>query len=138
MADPLSITAGIIAVVGAVNKVIEYLNDVKNSSQGYQTCLTELSNSVPLLYRLNGRLYEPGSNEAWYDSVRSLAGGDGPLAQYRMALEALLKKVQPAKGLQKVVKALTWTHVKAEVETVMNKIERLKNLIHIALEMDHL
>lgn len=60
------------------------------------------------------------------------------MIQYKLALEALLKKVEPVTGMQKVVKVLTWTHVKAEVEAVLHRIERLKSLIDIALQMDHL
>jgi len=41
-------------------------------------------------------------------------------------------------GLQKAVGALVWKFSKDEVDDILSRIERLKSLTQIALEMDHL
>jgi hypothetical protein len=63
---------------------------------------------------------------------------DGPLDQYKHALEKLPLKVQSGKGLAKIGNALVWKFSKEEVASVVSRIERLKSLVQIALEMDHL
>ncbi|KAF2788638.1 hypothetical protein K505DRAFT_353067 [Melanomma pulvis-pyrius CBS 109.77] len=88
--DPLSVTAGIIA----------YLNDVKDALKG----------RTHLLYRLKD----------YYLTVQDLAIKNGPLNQFKQALETLQSKITDRGRLQKVGEAL-----------------RLKSLVEIALQIDH-
>ncbi|OCK75534.1 hypothetical protein K432DRAFT_361892 [Lepidopterella palustris CBS 459.81] len=138
--DPLSVTASIIAVLQLTNAIIGYLNDVKGASKDRAQCAIEASNVYNLLVNLKYRLEEASSNDAWYTAVRALAVTNGPLDQYRSALEQLQSKVisTSTSGLGKIGSALTWKLSKEEVADILSKIERLKSLIQIALEMDHL
>jgi hypothetical protein len=139
--DPLSLTASIIAILQLTSTVINYLNDVKNASKDQARCATEASNVYCLLTNLKYRLEEEKSeNASWHTAVRLLNVTNGPLDQYWSALEQLQSKVTraSASGLQKAVRALVWKFSKDEVDDILSRIERLKSLTQIALEMDHL
>ncbi|KAF2179089.1 hypothetical protein K469DRAFT_597298 [Zopfia rhizophila CBS 207.26] len=136
--DGLSVAAGIIAVLQLTSRVITYLNDVKDAPKECRKCMIEVSNSNTLLLKLNLRLSESSSQEPWYAEVQALAAKDGPLDQYMLALQHLLAKVGPTNKVRKLAKVLTWSFIKEEVASIFARMERLKTIVSIALEMDHL
>lgn len=138
--DPLSITASIVAVLQLTSIVIEYASSVKDSSKDRVQCANEALNLYNLLFQLRSRLEEANSNERWYAAARALTVKDGPFDQYKHALEQLLAvaKVTGAGGIKKIGNALLWKFSKEEVTNILSRIERLKTLVQIALEMDHL
>jgi hypothetical protein len=136
--DPLSVTASIIAILQLTTEVIKYFNDVKDAPKDRARFAIEASNLSSLLVGLRYRLEEGRSNEAWYKEVNLLGVQDGPLDQYKHALEKLQHKVQSGTGLAKIGNALVWKFSKEEVASIVSRIERLKSLVQIALEMDHL
>lgn len=136
--DPLSITASIIAILQLTSKVIQYLGDTKDAPKERGRLAIEAANLYSLLTTLRYRVYEAsGSNEPWYNAVKSLAG---PLDQYKAVLEELSRKVVVPSGdsVGKIKHALTWTFNKGDVDRMLSRMERLKGLIQISLEMDHL
>jgi hypothetical protein len=136
--DPLSITASIVAVLQLTSIVIEYASSVKDSSKDRVQCANEALNLYNLLFQLRSRLEEANSNERWYAGAGALTVKDGPFDQYKHALEQLLAKVAGAGGIKKIGNALLWKFSKEEVTSILLRIERLKTLVQIALEMDHL
>ncbi|KFZ16979.1 hypothetical protein V502_04810, partial [Pseudogymnoascus sp. VKM F-4520 (FW-2644)] len=137
--DPLSVTASIIAIVQLTGVIIGYLNDVKDSSTDRKQCALEISNVSNLLVALIYRLDEASSDSGWYTEVQALSAASGPIDQYRSALEQLQSKFTStaSSGLKKIGSALTWKFNKEEVTNILMRIERLKSLTQIALEMDH-
>ena len=138
--DPLSIAASIIAIIQLSGKILGYLNDVKDSSAEHAKCMLEISNLQSLLIRLRFCLEDGDPDESWYMVVRELNEKDGPLDQFKQALEQLEARTSPGTGtrLQKTTSALVWKFQKGEVASILARIERLKSLVQIALEMDHL
>jgi hypothetical protein len=138
--DPLSATASIIAIIQLSSVIIGYLSDVKDASKDRERCAIEVSNVSNLLVSLRFRLDGASSNDGWYTEVQALAVADGPIDQYRSALEQLQSKLTSTatSALKKIGSALTWTFSKEEVINILARIERLKSLTQIALEMDHL
>lgn len=136
--DPLSVTASIIGILQLSTKVFGYLNDVKDASKDRAKCTIELSNLNSLLVSLRFRLEEGSSNEPWYTAVRDLGVGNGPLDQFKQALEELQTKMTGGGRLKKLGSALAWKFSKEEVASILARMERLKTLVHIALQMDHL
>jgi hypothetical protein len=135
--DPLSITASIVAVLQLTHAVVGYLIDVKNAPRDRARCALEASNLYNLLVTLRLRL-EESSDELWYAEVRALDVENGPLDQYKHALEQLQKKITSGSGIKKIGNTLWWTFSKEEVTSILSRMERLKKLVQIALEMDHL
>lgn len=136
--DPVSLTASIIAILQLTSTVVGYLNEVKDAPKDRARCATEASNLFNLLNNLRYRLEEADTNQAWYTAIRALAVRDGPLDQYKLALEQLQPKVSSSSGIAKVGNVLLWKFSKQEVNLILSRMERLKTLIQIALEMDHL
>ena len=139
MADPLSLTASIIAVIDLTSKVVKYLNDVKNASKERAKCAIEAAYLQSLLLNLRFRIEEESSSELWLTTVKSLSSENGPLDEYKQALKELERKLEPEdNALKRAATALAWKFSKEEIENILSKMERLKSLIQIALQMDHM
>jgi len=136
--DPLSITASVIAVLQLTSTVIGYLNDVKDAPKECQQCAIEGSNILSLLISLRYRLEQGQAGDAWFTAVRDLNVENGPLEQCKQALEQLRAKVENQDGFQKIKRRLLWKFNKTEVAEILARMERLKSLVAIALESDHL
>ncbi|KAL8910654.1 MAG: hypothetical protein Q9171_004070 [Xanthocarpia ochracea] len=136
--ETLSVTAGIIAVLQLSAKVISYLSDVKDAPKDRAQCAIELSNLHSLLLNLRFRLEGGDASQPWYNAVRALTVENGPLDQFKQALETLQAKMMTDGGrLTKAGEALKWKFKKEEIASVLARMERLKTLIEIALQMDH-
>ena len=136
--DPLSVTASVIAILQLTGEVIKYLNAVKDAPRECQQCTIEASNLQNLLINLRYRLEQGQTGDLWFTEIRALNIENGPLDQYKQALEQLLSKVEIQNSAQKVKRGLFWKFSKAEVTSILGRMERLKSLVSIALEMDHL
>jgi hypothetical protein len=136
--DALSVAASIVTVLQLTAAVINYLNDVKDAPKDCVRFAIEAANLYNLLVQLKFRLEEGKCNEAWYTTVRALGVENGPLDQYKHALENLRVKITNGRGLKKIGNALAWIFSKEEAMSIISRVERLKSLIQIALEMDHL
>ncbi|PSN59250.1 hypothetical protein BS50DRAFT_658884 [Corynespora cassiicola Philippines] len=136
--DPLSVTASIIAVLQLSAKVLGYLNDVKDAPKDRAQCAIEISNLYNLLFNLRVRIEEGDPLKPWYTSIRALAIENGPLDQFKQALETLKAKITDGIRLGKAGQALVWKFKKQEVDGFLGQTERLKSLVGIALELDHL
>ncbi|KAH7411643.1 hypothetical protein DE146DRAFT_674164 [Phaeosphaeria sp. MPI-PUGE-AT-0046c] len=136
--DPLSATASVIAILQLSAKVLSYLNDVKDTSKSRAQCAIEASNLHNLLTNLRFRLEEGHSHEPWFRAVQALAVENGPLDQFKQALETLQAKMTDGGRLKKVREALLWNFKKEEIDAILARMERLKTLVEIALQTDHL
>jgi hypothetical protein len=136
--DGLSGVASIIAVVQIAASVISYLKDIKDAPKECRMCMVEISNSSTLLLKLDLHLSESSSQERWVAEVQDLAVKDGPLHQYQQALQHLRAKVESKSKVRKLVNALTWNFIKEDVASLLGRMERLKRLVSVALEMDSL
>jgi len=136
--DPLSVTASIVAILQLSNKVLGYLNDIKDVPKDRAKCAVEASSLNSLLVSLRFRLEEGSSNESWYTAVRALGVENGPLDQFKQALEELQAKMTGGGRLKRAGDALVWKFSKEEVTSILARMERLKTLVEIALQMDHL
>ncbi len=136
--DPLSVTASIIAVLQLSASVLGYLNDVKDAPKDRERCAVYLSSLYGLLVSLRCRLEESSANTPWHTAIRALGVENGPLDQFKQALELLRARLAPKAGLSKVGEALVWKFKKEEIAKILDTMERLKTLIDMALQMDSL
>lgn len=63
---------------------------------------------------------------------------NGPLEQFKAALETLAAKLAPADGLKKLRKSLMWPFQEKEIKDILSTIERQKALFGLARQNDHL
>jgi hypothetical protein len=136
--DPLSATASIVAILQLSNKVVGYLHDVKDASKDRAKCAIEAANLNSLLTTLRFRLEEGGSNKSWHTAVRALGVENGPLDQFKQALEQLQSNMTGGGSLKKTKDALVWKFKKEEVTSILGRMERLKTQVQFALQIDQL
>ncbi|KAF2257612.1 hypothetical protein CC78DRAFT_482883 [Lojkania enalia] len=136
--DPLSVTASIIAILQLSAKVLEYLNDVKDASKDRTQCALEISNLYNLLFSLRAQVEEGDATNEWYTALQALAVENGPLDQFKQALETLQARITDGGRLKKAGDILMWKFKKEEIASILGRIERLKTLVELALQRDHL
>lgn len=135
--DGISAAASIFAALDFTAKFIRYLKDFKHGPKECQQCQAEASNLKGLLNDLFHHMNQEDKDEAWRETVFNLATKYGPIDQYKSALEQLLAKAD-VNGRNVMRKRLLWTFTKDEVRDILVRIERLKGLLGIALNFDHL
>ena len=136
--DPLSIPASIIAVLQLTGTVIQYLNTMKGAPKDRQRILSELCNANIMLCVLQDQASQAQQGNAWSSTLLSLNKPNGPIEQFKIALERLETKLAPVGGLRKVGKAIAWPFQKEEIEEILNVIERQMSLFNLARQNDHM
>ena len=135
--DLLSVTASITTVLQLSATVLGYLNNAKDTSEDYAKCAIEVSNIQSLLLNLKLRLEKESVDTPGYTAVQALSVENGPLDQFKQALEALQTAMKDGGKLKKVDEALVGKF-KEEIASLLGQGEHLKMLVEIALQMDHL
>lgn len=138
MTDPLSIAAGVIAIGQLTNGIVEYLFNVKDAPKERDRCALEALNLYSLLIQLRSCHEDASSDKAWHSAIRGLGVQNGPLNQYKHALEQLRRKIDSKSALEEMKFALTWKFIKQDVSDILTRMERLKTLVQLALEIDHM
>ena len=136
--DPLSISASIIALLQLSGTVIGYLSDVKGGPKELQRIRLEICNVLPLLSILQDEAEQAKSGGLWSSTLSSLDVPNGPIQQFRAALEQLELKLAPVKGWKKVGKAFAWPFERGETLGILGSIERQKLLFTLARQNDHI
>lgn len=139
MAETLGVVSGIIAVADLTYRVLGYLKSIHDAGKNIQDYHREAPIFAELLTSLAAHVAQSGgeNSDPWFESVQTLQRG--PMQQYQRAVETFKEKVAPGAGLfEKHTQRLTWKFVKDDVKEILEKMERLKSLIVIALQKDHL
>ena len=136
--DPLSISASITALLQLTSTVIQYLNGVKGAPEDRRTIFSELAGVNEILLILQDEAEQAKQGDQWSSTLCSLNVAEGPLDQFRRALERLASKLAPpATGFKKLGKAITWPFQKEEIKEILGSIERQKSLLNLARQNDH-
>ena len=138
MADPLSISASIIAVLQFTSTVIGYISEVSTASKDHQRVLLEVRSTQGILSALRDLGENAGWTDSWILTMKSLNVSGGPLEQFKTALERLALKLKPVDGWELARRALAWPFQKEEVNEILRLIERQKTLFSLALQNDHM
>jgi hypothetical protein len=137
--DPVSITVSVVALLELTKKVANYAKQVKDASADRDRVFKEASSLTGLLILLKDDVEDRDGDaqDPWLQATSRLTTADGPLHQYKLALEMVVAKVMPSHGHHRFKQAVTWRFSKEEVTSLLLQMERVKSLIHIALEIDH-
>jgi hypothetical protein len=137
--DPLSITLSIVALLKLTEQIISYAKLTKDAPKERARILREAISLEGLLVTLKDMIDEAKRDpqNQWLRAAADLATPGGPLSQCELALQALLK-LTPSHGIRKAVQRITWKFSKEEVDELLSQMERVKTLVGIALEMDHM
>jgi len=132
-------TASIIAVIQVTGTLVTLLRSASQAPSDRRKLLLEANTLLALLTSLQDfvALDDAKHHPDWRRSVSQLETPNGPFDQYRTSLEDLRRKISPQHKLQKTVQTLLWKFTKEDVTDLLSRIERMKSLVVIALEMDH-
>lgn len=133
MVDPGSI----LTVLELTVAVVQYLNNVKGAPKECKKVLAEVSSASGILLILRD-LAERSGDGTWSPTLKSVSQPNGPLDQYRIALERLTSKLLPSESWRKASRAWAWPFQKEEVMEVLAMMERQKSLFILALQNDQL
>ncbi len=137
--DPLSISASITALLQLTSTVIQYMNEVKGTPEDRRRILSELASVNGVLFILQDQADQAKQGDQWSSTFLSLSVAEGPLDQFRRALERLSSKLAPpATGLKKLSRAIVWPFQKEEIKEILGSIERQKALLNLARQNDHM
>ncbi|CAN9393024.1 unnamed protein product [Alternaria alternata] len=128
--DPLSATASVIAILQLSAKVLSYLNDVKDTSKGRAQCAIEASNLYNLLTNLRFRPEEGHGHQSWFSAVQALAVENGPLDQFKQALETLQAKMTDRSQLEKVKEAKLSQAIKDDTSSIRTHVSAIKSAVN--------
>ena len=137
--DPVSATglvASIIQLIATTSRVIKYVDEVKDPPKERASLAVETANLVPLLMTLKHRVESSSSTDPWFFSVRSLGMPGGPLTELQVLMEQLEGKLDLRK--RRWGGYLLWPSDQKECIALLAKIERVKSLIALAMQNDHL
>jgi hypothetical protein len=138
MADPLGISASIIAVLQLIGTIVQYLDRLKSAPQERQRILDELISIAGILSVLKDLAERQQHGDGWIVTIRSLSVPRGPLEQFKTALECLVAKLEPVHGLRNLGKRVIWPFQTTEIQDILRVIERQKSLFNLALQNDHM
>lgn len=139
--DPASViglVASIGTLVSATISVIEYLNTIKNAPKESRGFLHEVLSLVVILDTLRSKVRDTDPTAPWVKQVCLLAADEGPLDQFKIAIDQLEAKRKTGSKVQIFGRTIIWPLTKTEISEVLVKVERLKSTIEIALHHDQL
>ena len=139
--EAVGFLAAVVQIIDVTSKAVGYFNDVKDAPKDRAKLAREATNLLPLFTELRYRMEETSSTDPWITGLKSLGGEGGPLMEFKSAMEDIADKLAPATKVVNIVnigRALRWTLDRKEIDAILSKIERLKTLIGLALQKDHL
>ncbi|KAJ7591924.1 ankyrin repeat-containing domain protein [Mycena floridula] len=137
--DAVSLTASIIALAQGAQAIFEYVKDVCDGPSTRTELLTSLAPLSSLLSSLQLQFQYTTQNPPWTNAVILLGQQDGPFAQLSVIIEKIRNKLEVSPGSQtkKLLKTLTWSLDKADVMELLVRVERVKSLVMLAIQNDH-
>lgn len=135
--EVVGFVAAVVQLIDITSKVVNYFNDVKDAPKDRAELTREATGLLALLTDLRYRVEDITSTDVWFIGIRSLAGEGGPLMEFKRAMEDIADKLAPRTKVN-LRRVLRWTLEKKEIHAILSKIERLKTLIGLALQKDHL
>ena|SRR5579859_1092985 len=112
MADPLSITASVIAVVAISKSILSACYGYIRSAKNAQTDIIKTVNGISGLKSILGRLQETVAKQIHDESpsplIKLLGTESGPINTCRTALLQIKSKLVPTLGKSKSATALKW------------------------------
>lgn len=134
----MDVAASLIAFLQLSAVVLGYLSDVAHASKERAVCAQEVSNNHALLTDLRYHIEVNGNLKPWNQSLQGLAVENGPLQQYKTALEELQARMIDRGRLKSLGRVWIWPFEKEEIASIQTRMDRLKYYVNIALQMDHL
>ena len=156
MTDPLSITAGVIAIIDTTEKIIKYGLDFVGAIKEIRILKEEFESLHSVLVRLlerceNAQKSHPDEKPPWLQGLWEVRGGNfdknhvwvieykGMVAQLGKAIEEAATKLNPSKEWKKTeaYQRATWHNRKEGFSEIRNTVSRCFNAINTILALNN-
>lgn len=134
--DPLSITAGTLAVLQAASTIVQFIGALKEAPNELKDLLDELE-ALQRVLRQILKLYDNDSDEKSTSPL--LINPNSSLRECLLQLGRLKKILIPVNRLDRTRKIVAWRLLslhKGEIKKIIEKIERQKSLISVSLHAE--
>lgn len=134
--DPVTVVglaASIVQLIDATNKVVDYVNNIREASKEQEELVKEAKLMLFLLIRLKDKTERNETSQSWLSCVPWLGSPHGPLDLLKMAMEEMASKLKREKGVKRIGRNLGWLHTKEQINRLLSQMERTKTLINLAL-----
>lgn len=138
MAEVLGVIASISAILKLSTTVVQHLQNGIGGSLDRLRIRDEIRSTACLLEMLKDHAEDEQTRSIWLVSIRSLKTSNGPLEQFKRALELLVAKLAPSNRLIQLAQSLKWPFDRVEVAEILKTLERQKLLFSLAMQNDHL
>jgi hypothetical protein len=141
MADPLTITGTLIAVLQVTSAVISVCYDYRQGVTSASREVIQFSDQLNALKDVLEALLSLIENQklenlSRLSTVSDLAKENGTLDGCRKELERLQEELTPEKGWRKIRRTLIWPLKEKEMRKTLDDLERFKSTIQLALSTD--
>jgi len=124
-----------IGLAASIANLLEFAKVVYEATEEKQALLQEVVATRDVL----AKLHRYSNKSKWKETIDALKRRQGPLEQLSAVLKRIEPKLAPPTGKwSKSAKALVWPFAKGEVTLLITRIERIKALLNIALQNEHL
>ncbi|RYP64313.1 hypothetical protein DL771_008815 [Monosporascus sp. 5C6A] len=130
--DPLSTTAGIIAVIQLSSEALGFIGTATGATQERKRLREEIRACDNILQQLKDEANDSEEGEAWL-KIKAFDEPDAPLGRLSIALNVVKTKLEPKDGRKKILTFLKWPFEGKEVKKIIGAIEREKSLLALAL-----
>ncbi|PNY26502.1 Ankyrin repeat domain-containing protein 50 [Tolypocladium capitatum] len=131
--DPLSGAASIIAILQLSSTLVEFIGACKGATTERRRLREEIRACTRILYELKDQSDDSEEGETWSETIRALEAPGAPLGRLWVALSIVRVKLEPKQGFMKAIASLQWPFEAAEVQKIIDAIDREKSLLHLAL-----
>ncbi|KAJ7713596.1 hypothetical protein B0H16DRAFT_541034 [Mycena metata] len=136
--DAVGLAASVLALVQGAAFLLEYVKDVKDGPSERAELRLSLAALPGLLTSLKDQFDNTAPNTVGAVAAANLAIQDGPFTQLIALLQRIQSKLNiPSSRTGELWQKLKWTLDKADVTELLLKVERVKSLIMLALQNNH-
>jgi hypothetical protein len=127
----------IISAISLTSQLIDYFRTIKHFPKEHRQFHREITALQALLDDVRF-LQDDEPSKTWLHGFKSAVVDSGILDNYQEAVQHLLKKTNSESGVKGGMQKLNWTFTKDDIQDTLEKIERLKSVIQLALQADNM
>lgn len=138
--DPLSLAASIAGVATVAFQIIGFLGTIASGGKERLSLLQELSNLWITITALQAQIAPDGNvidKKNFPPQLLSLFESDGILKELEGLVNDVEKKLKPRSTAKSIRQTLAWPIAKTDVIEIVNRIARMQQTLHFALEQSN-
>lgn len=131
-ASAIGLAAALSELIGTAMEIVNMANKIANAPKNRRSLTLEMVSLIGIMSNLKQRVESARKEtDPWFKAVSMLDWENGPLQQFKIAMNYISKKLEPQFG-----RDIRWAFSEHEIKDALMQIERIKTLITMALQDD--